>query len=783
MLWVQHNHSFQSSKEKATSVGVFVKTLLRSQDLWDLVEQGYVDPDDEGKLRENRKKDSKALVIIQQAVHDSVFSRIATATTSKQAWLILQKAFQGDSRVLMVKLQSLRRDFETLMMKNGESIADFLSRATTIISQMQTYGETIKDQTIVEKVLRSLTPKFDHVVAAIEESKNLFTFTFIELMGSLEAHESRINRSMERNEEKAFQVKDAVPKYNDSDRVMTRGRGRGGYRGRGHGTEKGCNRNEAQRQFGVQSSNKANIQCYHCKKFGHVKADCWYKNQRANFAAENEASENNGNCENKLFMTNIPSDQKTAEVWFIDSSCSNHMTGLKPVFKELNEGEKLKVKLRNGKELQVEGKGTVVIETHHGNRILTNVQYVPDIGYNLLSVGQLMESGYSILFDDGACLIKNKQTGRVLAKVKMTQSKMFPLEVSNVESFALTATATNTTKNNSELWHLRYGHLNIKGLSLLNQRDMVIGLPKISAINICEGCVYGKQTRKSFPIGKAWRASKCLELIHAGLCGPMQTKSFGRSFYFLIFIDDYSRMSWIYFLESKSETFEKFKHFKAKVEKQSGMFIKSLRSDRGREFLSNNFNHFCKEHGIHRELTTPYTPEQNGVAERKNQTVVEMARSMLQMKGLLNDFWAEAVSISIYLLNISPTKAVMNKTPFEVWYGKKPNVSHLRVFCCISYALVPSQVRQKLDKKSEKCIFVGYCTQSKAYRLYNPLNGKILTRRDVVFDESASWDWKNSEEYVSLVDGELTNDGEQTVFGSSTPPSSTPSTPQSYHSS
>ncbi|KAA0059765.1 integrase [Cucumis melo var. makuwa] len=147
------------------------------------------------------------------------------------------------------------------------------------------------------------------------------------------------------------------------------------------------------------------------------------------------------------------------------------------------------------------------------------------------------------------------------------------------------------------------------------------------------------------------------------------------------------------------------------------MFIKSLRSDRGGEFLSKNFNHFCKEHGIHRELTTPYTPEQNGVAERKNRTVVEMARSMLQMKSLSNDFWAEAVSTSIYLLNISP-KVVMNKTPFEV-----------------------------------------------------------------------CWDWKNNEEYVSLVDGELTNDGEQTEFESlmetptSTPLSSTSSTLQSYHSS
>ncbi|XP_050946857.1 uncharacterized protein LOC127151361 [Cucumis melo] len=195
----------------------------------------------------------------------------------------------------------------------------------------------IMDQTIVEKVLRSLTLKFDHVVAAIEESKDLSTFTFIEIMGSLQAHESRINRSMERNEEKAFQVKDVVPKYNDSDC----GRRRGVYRGRGRGTKKVCNQNEEQRQFEVQSSNKANIH-YHCKKFGQVKANCWYKNQRANLAAENEASENNGK-------------------------------GLKSVFKELNEGEKLKVELENGKELQVEGKGMVGIETHHGNRILTNV--------------------------------------------------------------------------------------------------------------------------------------------------------------------------------------------------------------------------------------------------------------------------------------------------------------------------------------------------------------------------------------------------------------------------
>jgi len=146
---------------------------------------------------------------------------------------------------------------------------------------------------------------------------------------------------------------------------------------------------------------------------------------------------------------------------------------------------------------------------------------------------------------------------------------------------------------------------------------MVVGLPKINDLDFCEGCVYGKQRRISFPINKVWRASNCLELVHADVCGPMSVESLGGSRYFLLFTDDYSRMSWVYFLKFKSEVFENFKRFKALVEKQSGCSIVALRSDRGGEFTSNEFATFCEKNGIHRELTAPYAPEQNGVAEGK----------------------------------------------------------------------------------------------------------------------------------------------------------------------
>ena len=193
----------------------------------DVIEQTI---EENERLRQPKKNDVKALFTIQEAVHETIFSRIAAATTSKQAWSILPKEFLGDSKVIIVKLQSLRRDFETT---NGKSIADFLSIAMTIVSQMRTYGKKISDETIVAKVLRSLTPKFDHVVAAIEEAKDLSILSVYELMGSLQAHEARINRSSERNEKKALQVKETTNHENnerENIHLAGRSRGRGEFR-------------------------------------------------------------------------------------------------------------------------------------------------------------------------------------------------------------------------------------------------------------------------------------------------------------------------------------------------------------------------------------------------------------------------------------------------------------------------------------------------------------------------------------------------------------------------
>ena len=208
--------------------------------------------------------------------------------------------------------------------------------------------------------------------------------------------------------------------------------------------------------------------------------------------------------------------------------------------------------------------------------------------------------------------------------------------------------------------------------------------------------------------------------------------------YFVTFIDDFSRKVWLYTLKTKGECLEKFKEFKALAEKQSGHMIKVFRSDNGGEFISKGFRRFLKKHGIEKQRSTPYTPEQNGVAERANRTIVEMARSMIHAQHLKLEFWAEAVANAVYIRNRCPTRALVTITPQEAWSGRKPCIAHMRVFGCIAYAMVPDAKRGKLDAKGTKCLFLGYCEGTKAYRLMCVETKKIIKSRDVVFVEDST---------------------------------------------
>ena len=276
---------------------------------------------------------------------------------------------------------------------------------------------------------------------------------------------------------------------------------------------------------------------------------------------------------------------------------------------------------------------------------------------------------------------------------------MFPLNIQYDATKCLSA----ITNSEEWLWHLRLGHLNFTSLKMLASKKMVKGMPHIDHPDeVCESCVLSKHHRSSFAKEVNWKAKRPLELVHTDVCGPITPMSTGQNRYFLTFIDDFSRKTWIYFLKRKSEVFNCFKDFKAIVEKQSGYMIRTVRSDQGGEYTANDFEAYCTQQGIRHQTTPAYTPQLNGVAERKNRTILDMARSLLKAKKLPKQYWAEAVSCAVYLLNRCPTRSLQAVTPEEAWSGHKPSVTHLRVFGCVAYAKIPDARRTKLDDKSEK---------------------------------------------------------------------------------
>ena len=194
------------------------------------------------------------------------------------------------------------------------------------------------------------------------------------------------------------------------------------------------------------------------------------------------------------------------------------------------------------------------------------------------------------------------------------------------------------------------------------------------------------------------RSTRKLQLVHSDVCGPMQTESFGGQKYFVTFIDDYSRCCAVYLMRNKSEVLEKFKEFEASATNESNQRIGTLRTDNGGEYVAHEFEAYLKSKGIKHELTVPYSPEQNGVAERMNRTLVESTPAMIAHAGLSNTYWAEAVVTAAYIRNRSPTVAIKEDvTPYEKWYERKPSIAHLKVFGCVAYAHIPDSQRQKLD--------------------------------------------------------------------------------------
>ncbi|KAH9684673.1 DNA (cytosine-5)-methyltransferase 1B [Citrus sinensis] len=257
--------------------------------------------------------------------------------------------------------------------------------------------------------------------------------------------------------------------------------------------------------------------------------------------------------------------------------------------------------------------------------------------------------------------------------------------------------SASVVRDKTKLWHMRLAHISERGLRELSNQGL-LGDDKVTSLKFCEKCVFGKATRLKFSLGRK-ETKQTLDYIHSDLWGPSQVPSLGGARYFVSFIDDFSRKVWIYVLKHKNEALGKFKEWITLIENQTEKKIKRLRTDNGMEYCSKEFEDFYKSKGIARHRAVTYTPQQNGLAERMNRTIIERVRYMLLNANLSKGFWAEAVTTAAYLINRSPSSALGFKTPQELWSGKPPDLTNLRIFGCPAYAHIK---QGKLEPKAVK---------------------------------------------------------------------------------
>lgn len=679
--------------------------------------------------------DKKALAQIVLHVKDHHLSTLVGCTTSKIAWETLKVMYEAKTNARKLLL---RRELTQLKMTATEPLSVYAARARDLQTQLRSAGDEVKDQEVALQFLAGLPPAYNMISTVLTAGDQELK---IDGMLPKLLQVEQITQPPERPSEAAL-----FAKPNNSF---------------------GKNSSTSNNGFSKKQHGKG-PRCYYCGKMGHYKRDCHQmkRDQNGNGRGGQPQPGQFSAIALTASSASAPACGGQPMRWVLDTGASRHLThdesalvNARPV------DENITITFGNGSTGKATAVGEVQLFTGDAAFHISDVLCVPEATENLISVRHATQRGLDFKFCAAQCEISSN--GRIVATAPSVGDSIYYLSGwSKTDDPVSKPALLAQSKESPRLWHERFGHLGYDNLAQLTK--MVSGMHitaeefKTAAgegDTLCEPCILGKQHRAPFKHSSS-KAERPLALVHTDVCGPLPVTSMGGNNYFITLLDDYSKLSAIQPLARKSDTAAAVKSMLILLENQSGYKVQRLRCDNGSEYINAELQAFCRGNGIKLETTVRYTPEQNGAAERLNRTLMEKVRPMLAASALPKYLWADAVVAANYVRNRSPVSG-KDKTPYELFFGKKPDVSHLRIFGARTYALTPKPLRNKLGDTSEPGRFIGYPSGTKGYKILLD-NGKVVISRDVVFVETGgSTSSKAAEpDVIDEVDGQEAEDAE-----------------------
>lgn len=574
-----------------------MEVLLIREKVWEVVskEKPIFNNTEKDKEQAWQDKDDLARSSIGLLIEDSQFLHIQDCKTAKDYWDKLKDYHQKSTYAGIIYLY---RKLFNLRLQEGDNVEDHIIQVLTLFNKLNALGEELKDKFKATLLFTSLPESYNSLITSLGDQKNE-NFT-------LDAVKSRVIDEYSRRKENTSGNSEAVLKTVQS-------------------KEKNYHKTK-------------DITCFFCKKPGHQKKECFgykkWKNNQKN--KENKEKEQASIATEELLLSKYCEDSvKSTNGWYVDSGATSHMTGSKELFHYLDETQKGCMQLaKEDKICKMEGKGSILIKCCVDDQVseifLEDVLYAPSLKSSLLSVKKLAINGYEVDFKENVCNIMKDE--RILAKAYTGNRQEDLYRVNTITERAKAAMDSEKHGENCyHIWHRRFGHRDTKAIKDLVKKDLVSGLKirDCGLESICGHCLEGKMARKPFPKESEKKTRAILDLIHTDVCGPMQTESPAGKRYVMTIIDDYSRFAFVYFLKQKSEAGKYIKDFIKEMKTQHKKVPKCIRSDRGREYVNSDLINYLKSQGTKIQYTAPYSPQQNGVAERKNRYLIEMARIML----------------------------------------------------------------------------------------------------------------------------------------------------------